>query len=100
MIALQMGICLIATEVCPRGLLCRSLPLFVPHLNIAHRFNSCGEIIWGWPTKFQKGQSGKNIILALLHKLNTYRVFRDVRPLKVFAGISDICATERFLKEK
>lgn len=39
-------------------------------------------------------------ILALLHKLNTYRVFRDVRPLKVFAGISDICATERFLKEK
>ena len=38
--------------------------------------------------------------LALLYKLNTYRVFRDVRPLKVFAGISDICATERFLNEK
>ena len=49
---------------------------------------------------FSKDKVEKNIILALLYKLNTYRVFRDVRPLKVFAGISDICATERFLNEK
>ena len=58
------------------------------------------ESFEGGQLSFSKNNVEKNTTLALLPKLNTYRVFRDARPLKVFAGISDICVTERFLKEK